>query len=142
MNENSERTVESNLIPYLKLVLNGGSDVMDSATIPFRVGFTDEVLAKKPTHLLVIDETESDLRDGSFGAHGRREVFSIASDLSLFRVYRPGKHRISVFAFAWQGDVAKSCAISLLRKDGEVRYLHRIKGLSLNALFRKMTETK
>ena len=80
----------------MKVVLNGGNYQLDDATIPFRIGFSQEVADKKPSHILVLDVTIA------FDRNGIRHESDNISERSLFKMEpvqylqlkEPGEHHL------------------------------------------------
>ena len=81
----------------MRLILNGGKDSLDSATIRIRWDFDENVAALLPTHILVIVETKNDIGRNN---RGERYSFLVSDGQGFLPFYAPGKHRITVFAFS------------------------------------------
>ena len=87
----------------MKIVLNGGGTRMDSATIPIQWGFSEAVAKRKPTHLLIIEQTEYEAKceEKTFrGDSGRRRIVPVSRVIEYLQIYSPGKHRIAVVALS------------------------------------------
>lgn len=80
----------------MKVVLNGGKYELDDATIPFQIGFNQEVADNKPTHILVLDVTEP------LNCTGTRKEFDSTAERTLFKIQpvqylqlkEPGEHHL------------------------------------------------
>ncbi len=99
--ENEEMTVlmAEKGLSGIKVVLNGGSDVMESATIPFRWFFDDKTIEEQPTHLLVIDQRAWELEKGDSTMLGERAIIPISNGSDFIQFNAPGRHRITFIAF-------------------------------------------
>jgi len=97
----------------LKVVLNGGSDTMDAATIPIQWSFSDKVIAKNPTYIVIVvqNRREADDIDNS-QRNGQRYACKISKAVKLIQLFTPGYHRITVLALA--GEEAKKNVDRLL----------------------------
>lgn len=90
-NKNAENDVAT--VPDVKIVLNGGSDVLESATVPFRWFFSDAIIEKQPTHIFIRDlDEEADLRD-YYG--GERMVTKVARGSDFIQFNSPGRHHLT-----------------------------------------------
>ncbi|QQG52639.1 MAG: hypothetical protein HY931_00175 [Candidatus Falkowbacteria bacterium] len=86
----------------VKVVLNGGVYQLDDATIPFRMGFSQKIAEKKPTHVMVIDIT-----DDAFYPNGNRKNSDSVSERSLFtlepinylQLKKSGEHHLIFLLF-------------------------------------------
>lgn len=88
-------------IENLKVVLNGGSDIMESATIPFQWFFSDRVIEQQPTHLLVIDQTGAESRGPNDEHLGERCIAFISHGSDFLQFTSPGRHRMAFIACKW-----------------------------------------
>jgi hypothetical protein len=81
----------------LKVVLNGGTDFMKSATIPIQWFFSAELAEMAPTHLLIVDytgdELEKSLRRG-YGELGIRYCVRISDTIKYLQIFTPGVHHL------------------------------------------------
>ncbi|PCI19210.1 hypothetical protein COB64_04175, partial [Candidatus Wolfebacteria bacterium] len=86
----------------VKIVLNGGKQEMDSATIPIQWFFGDEVIDKKPAYILIIEQDEREIRCDDpedpiplSARRGRRYFVKVEQAVHFLQVFSPGKHRIA-----------------------------------------------
>ncbi|MFA6458889.1 MAG: hypothetical protein WCV79_00605 [Candidatus Paceibacterota bacterium] len=89
---------ESTVANDLQVVLNGGSKVMESATIPFRWFFSDEIIEKQPTELLVIDQSAWEMKSPDTDRLGERRIVSISRGSDFLQFTSPGHHRLAFIA--------------------------------------------
>lgn len=87
---------KANKAPDITLVLNGGKDELDSATIPVQWFFSKELAENTPTHLILIDKT-----GGQFASQnkGRRYLVRVDQAVFFLQLHRSGPHRLSILAF-------------------------------------------
>jgi hypothetical protein len=86
----------------VNVVLNNGAYELDDATVPFQIGFNEEIANKKPTHVLVIDITQH-----VFNPDGTRQEGDRASVRTLLKLepinYLPlnksGEHHLIFILF-------------------------------------------
>lgn len=110
--------------PNIKLVLNGGKDILDSATIPVEWHFSRELIEKKPRYIVICDhefEIEQYL-DGFNRNLGHRYVFAVSNLAGYIQLHRPGRHHFVVYVLYGDASVAKSRANDLLAKEERDRY--------------------
>lgn len=110
--------------PKFQLVLNNGKPTVDSATISLRWFFPKEMLAKKPTELLVIVRNETEY--GS-SARGERFRVGVPDGMTWLPFNRAGRHRISAFALAHERSDNNHYEQALkdrMQKEGPRRYSH------------------
>lgn len=98
----------------LKVVLNGGSLVMESATIPFRWFFSEWAIKKQPTDLLIIDQNERDFENWF---RGERSIVEISRGSAFMQFSSPGRHRIVFVALKGNGDKYGEFKDSLINRD-------------------------
>jgi len=87
----------------LKVVLNGGSSIMESATIPFRWFFSDEIIEKQPTDLLIIDQGKSVIGTFNVDSCGERTIVPVSRGSDFMQFTSPGHHRIAFIALKKSG---------------------------------------
>lgn len=99
----------------LKVVLNGGSDTMDAATIPIQWSFSDEVIAKNPTYVLIVLQNKKEAEDISNSQkNGERYICKVSEVVKFIQLFTPGYHRIAVLVLA--GEKAEKNVGKLLEK--------------------------
>ena len=83
--------------PAVKLLLNGGKEEMDTATIPIRWFFSKEILEKKPEGGLFFeqDKRESE-NDNDAGRRGRRRACRVKDIETFMQFFSHGWHRLAV----------------------------------------------
>lgn len=111
----------------LTVVLNGGKDVMASATIPVQWFFSSETADKAPTHLLIVDYTDDDLKDSLRGycKYGIRYLIEISDAIKYLQMFKPGIHHLCFSALKVvpgdDGNEGKVRYNFLSKKDGMYR---------------------
>ena len=92
---------------------------MDSATIPIQWFFSDEVIAKKPVHLLFFeqDKFESSIEYHS-GEYGRRYACRVSAGTKFIQLFTPGYHRMMVLVFAENDNKMKKVIDGFLAGEG------------------------
>ncbi len=84
----------------LSLVLNGGKDEIDSATVPVKWIFEQEFFkSHRPTHLLFVEQTAKELNSHDSANNGRRYIVAVDNIIEFVEMFSSGKHRLTVFAF-------------------------------------------
>ena len=98
----------------IKVVLNGGSNVLDSATIPVRWGFSSNLVEKNPQYVAIVDikgKSLSDLESVNDFNFYEEDVVFIGKTKEL-AAYIPlkssGKHTFLVYVFC--GDTKKDAS--------------------------------
>lgn len=95
-NESQQTPAQQVRADRLKIVLNGGSNIMEQATIPIRWFFDDELLARKPKHVIIIEQDESEIQDPRSSDLGARYKCRVIDSVKFLQVFSPGRHRIIV----------------------------------------------
>ncbi len=96
----TEQAVATKREVSMAVVLNGGREEMDSATIPVQWVFSDETISETPTHLLFFEQDESEAGNYHAADRGRRYVCKVSDGVKFIPVFRPGYHRMAVLALA------------------------------------------
>ena len=79
----------------VRILLNGGKRELDSATIPIEVFFDEDLMVSmKPTHVLVVEQTEAEHDSEYCHYNGRRYLFDLKRGVNFFSVSSPGNHFI------------------------------------------------
>lgn len=108
--------------PNIRLVLNGGTSVLDSVTIPVSWHFSEDIIRKKPQFVLICDHEDSlEKMAGRLSTHCQsayRHLFHADELMGYIQLRRAGPHFFVVFVI--YGDVAdaESIAGGLIKKDG------------------------
>jgi len=79
-------------------VLNGGSSVMESATIPWRWFFSDAAIEQQPTHILVIDQKDWEVKESDGSMRGERKIIPISRGSDFIQFTSPGRHQLTFIA--------------------------------------------
>lgn len=101
----------------IDVVLNGGKEEMNSATIPIEWWLSKEVIEKDPQYVLFFEQngTEKSYHDGS--AHGRRYVCKITDAFKFLQLFSPGYHRVMVIAISGEDRKVEDMLWRYLRKQ-------------------------
>lgn len=92
--------MEERKSPVLSLVLNGGKDETENATVPVKWVFDERFFeAEKPTHLLFVEQSAKEISHYNSANNGRRYLVAIDRLVEHFEIFSSGKHRLRVFAF-------------------------------------------
>lgn len=86
----------------VKLVLNGGKKVLDSATVPVEWYFSKKVIKQSPKSIVFIDLTQKELNEGGklLGCGGERHIFRIKDRNQFIQFNTHGSHKILVLVFS------------------------------------------
>lgn len=117
------------------IVLNGGKDQLDDATVPFSPYFGEDVARQKPTHILVLDlhyGLYSHVRDiepheflnttydyylnESVRARGERYLFEV-QQISHLQFHRPGEHNLIFVALDLSNGSPKAFRNKFLKRE-------------------------
>ncbi|MDP3800332.1 MAG: hypothetical protein Q8Q90_02805 [bacterium] len=110
----------------MEVVLNGGKEEMNSATIPVQWVFSDETIAKAPKYLLFFEQTQSEASSHQAADYGRRYLCKVSAGVKFIPVFRPGYHRMAVLALAGSEESLDSAIKSLLNRDRTDNYSRSI----------------
>lgn len=106
----------------LTLVLNGGSNEMDSATIPIKWFFSEELIKQAPKYLVLCEQSERELRNEALRNYsGRRYVFNVENAIGFIEIPTSGDHKITCLPFSTRGQ-----AIKYLQKENNTQYIFAI----------------
>ncbi len=117
----------------VKVVLNGGKPQLDSATVPVTYGFNEEVRDKMPTHVLIIDRSEDDVKyDRNESNHttrrGKRMIFKLNQPIQFVQFISPGVHHL---IFIFLKELYEKDEKKFLKRDGSY-YQHMLWYSDLN----------
>ncbi|MDE2188469.1 MAG: hypothetical protein KGJ35_01930 [Patescibacteria group bacterium] len=105
----------------IRLIINGGSDIVESATVPIQWFFSPEVIRKNPTKLLIIEQSEmlGEYKPSSYNDsdEGARYLVKVTDLVTFIQFFAPGKHCIAVLALD-----ETECDTDRMRRRGERRY--------------------
>jgi len=103
----------------MTIVLNGGKDVMESATIPVQWFFSKKTAEWAPTHLLIIDQSDKEFQKYFAGSSGIRYLVKISDTIKFIQMFQPGIHYLCFMAFDIRAKNVKKFEAYLLSKhDG------------------------
>jgi hypothetical protein len=110
--------------PHVKLVLNGGQQILDSATIPVEWHFSNELIEKKPRYIVICDQ-EGPLSEhlSGFGSNsGHRHVFAIEDLVGYIQLHCSGRHHFVIHVICGDAGGAKTRAKNLMKEEVHGRY--------------------
>lgn len=104
------------LNPNIRLVVNGGSTVLDAATIPVEWHLSDKLIEKKPQYVVICDHetTLSYLKNEGKTYFGNRYFCKVTELAKYLQLFTSGTHHLVVMVFC--GSSAERDAQSYLKK--------------------------
>jgi len=108
--------------PRVEIVLNGGKDELDSATVPIRWWFSEEAIEKEPEYLIFYEQNVKEIENDSYysGTRGRRYVCKVSDGVKFLQILSPGHHRLMVVAVG--GEDAERAIKRYMNKDGKYSF--------------------
>ncbi|NTW14463.1 MAG: hypothetical protein HGA31_05550 [Candidatus Moranbacteria bacterium] len=94
-----EETETPQLPPKIALTLNGGNSEINTPTIPIEWWLGEDVIKMKPTHILFIEQDQSEIDDIHDEDAGRRYLFPIEQSPAFLQMFSSGHHRLMAIAF-------------------------------------------
>ncbi len=94
MNKNTTTNSALATEPKLSVILNGGSDVLESARIPIQFGVNNALAEIQPTHVLVIIQHESETKP----CYGIRKLIPLSRGSDFICFDSAGKHTVTFIA--------------------------------------------
>jgi len=110
----------------ISVVLNGGKKEMDTATLPIRWYFSDEVLKQGslPHYVLVFEQTEEEAHNELHsGRYGSRCAFRTSDVFGVIQLSRPGRHRMMVVSVGGGRIKSLMTTQDYLRENGQRGYV-------------------
>jgi hypothetical protein len=108
--------------PNIRLVLNGGTSVLDSVTIPVSWHFSEDIIRKKPRFVLICDHEDSlEKMAGRSSTHCQsayRHLFRADELMGYIQLRRAGPHFFTIFVIYGDAVDALSIAGVFMRKEG------------------------
>ena len=100
------------------VVLNGGRRVMNSATVPIQLFFSDEIARKNPAYLLIVEQNEREIGDDvNERVIGQRYLRRVDQGIYFVQLHKPGLHRIKVLIFDDE-HASKDDRLDMLEREG------------------------
>ncbi len=100
----------------VKVVLNGGHQELDEATIPFTIGFDRSIAEEEPTHVLVIDFPADSATEDSKWRYlndtGERRIYEL-STVNFIQFHKSGRHHLIFILFR---DITREQKKNILQK--------------------------
>lgn len=106
----------------IRLVVNGGSTVLEAATVPVEWHLSDELIAKEPKCVVICDLEMSlnKLEEQRETTSGNRYFCKVTDLVKYLQLFRSGKHSLVVLVFC--GDYAEKEAKCYLEKHSKSLY--------------------
>lgn len=120
--------------PYgFELVINNGSDQLDSATLPIRWYATDiNLLRRTPKYILIIEQTKQEYKSPNSGQNGIRRIVPFEDGINYLQVTKPGEHVITFIVFPELDGESKQ---EIHKRDGVSFYKNHIEPDFLKAKY-------
>lgn len=115
--EITQETKNINTKTDIRIVLNGGKEEMNSATIPIEWWFSKEVIDREPKYILIFEQSKEE-KERDFGkndSYGRRYICKVSDAIKFLQIFSPGYHRVMVVVLG--GSSAESDAKHYLGHD-------------------------
>ncbi|MDB5239085.1 MAG: hypothetical protein JWO00_420 [Candidatus Parcubacteria bacterium] len=81
----------------MKIVLNGGSKVLDSATLPIQWFFEPEAMAKRPEWIVIV--VQNTLKEEMWRySTGQRYLFKVTDRIAFIQLDKPGNYQVLIAA--------------------------------------------
>ena len=107
--------------PNIRLVLNGGTSVLDSVTVPVSWHFSEDLIQKKPRFVLICDHEDSlEEMAGMLSTHCQsayRHLFRADELMGYIQLRRAGRHSFVVFVIYGDELTAEGIAGGFLKKE-------------------------
>jgi hypothetical protein len=90
----------------VKIVLNGGSTILDSATVPIAFGFNQKIIEKNPTHVLVLDfsEKQTNELERGWSSAAQRRLFNLRQPINFIEFLSSGRHHLIFWFLKFDSD--------------------------------------
>ena len=106
-------------------VLNGGSEVMESGTIPIQWFFSENIAAMGPKYVFIVEQDASESKDEIREEdRGRRYLRKVSDGVAFIQFLRPGHHRIMVLVL--HPEVSKEDRLGLIAHEENGRFKESI----------------
>lgn len=129
--------------PNIKIVLNGGKHELDTATVPVKWHFSDELIAKNPEYIMIADHAMSlqDFYQKNFGycSLGYRHWFKVSDFAGYIQLHHPGRHHFIVMVFYGEEEACSENMRTFLKKDAYGGYLCGLDKKLLNGFNSKLS---
>ncbi|MEK7630175.1 MAG: hypothetical protein AAB432_02205 [Patescibacteria group bacterium] len=120
-----KQSQEKQVTPDIKLVLNGGSNILDTATVPVEWHFSDELIEKKPRYILICEHNDisfNEFKEIINYYHGRRHTFPVEDLVGYIQLCRPGQHHFIAIVFCGDKETALKNVRLYIKKDEDSYY--------------------
>ena len=95
----------------IRLIINGGVDSLDSATVPIEWRFSEALLAERPQYIVICDHEMSldELKEKEYCYGGRRHLVKVTEFVKYIQLFRAGHHHLVFMVFCGERDMALRC---------------------------------
>ncbi len=114
--------------PDIKLVLNGSSDILDSATIPVEWHFSDALIANNPQYVVICDHSYSleEFRKTEYTDSGERHLFKVRELIGYIQIHKAGHHHLALLVFCGDREAALVSAMNYVKRDRNWDYAYTL----------------
>ena len=98
MSKEIKETKSADTKTGIEVILNGGKEEMNSATIPIEWWFSKEVIDREPKYILIFEQSKEE-KERDFGkndSYGRRYICKVSDAIKFLQIFSPGYHRVMV----------------------------------------------
>lgn len=112
----------------IRLVINGGIDSLDSATVPIEWFFSDELIAERPQYIVICDHEMplSRLEEERYYSYGRRYLVKVTEFVKYLQLFKAGMHHLVFMVFCGDEDRALRQARQYVANHGDRWYDNQI----------------
>lgn len=85
----------------IRVVVNGGKDTLESATVPIEWRFSEGIIAERPQYIVICDHEMSHARLAKEESHsfGRRHLVKVTEFATYLQLFKTGKHHLIFLVF-------------------------------------------
>lgn len=110
----------------IRLIINGGSNKLDAATVPIEWRFSNELLAEEPQYIVICDHEMplDELEGKEYFFYGRRYLVKVTDCAKYLQLFKSGVHHLIFLVFCGNREKALERARTYMKSDNY--YEHRI----------------
>ena len=92
----------------IRLIINGGSDRLDTATVPIEWRFSDAVIAEEPQYIVICDHEISleEFKEEEYHDCGRRYLVKVTDCARYIQLFKAGIHHLVFMVFCGEREKA------------------------------------
>ncbi len=108
--------------PSLSVTINGGKELLNSATVPVRWWVSDEIINKNPKYILFFEQGEKE-KNGYQSDHcGHRYLVELTSVVKFLEFFSSGRHRMIAVVFQNYEAAKVFMQVRSFEKEGAKQY--------------------